>query len=127
MIDMKKNVINFNDFIGEGKKASKSKDFDLRDFFEKEDFQVYLFEQDGKQCAEVETWTNGGVDMIITLMPFNKEKFIEFVDSFDIDEEIDMHRQGKDYRNAFTITASVKDFTDYHKRLKQTAKKLSKL
>lgn len=127
MIDMKKNVINFNDFIGEGKKASKSKDFDLRDFFEKEDFQVHLFKQDGKQCAEVETWTNGGVDMIINLMPFTKEKFIEYVDEFDIDEEIDLNRQSKDYKAAFTISASVRDFTDFHKRLKNVAKKLSKL
>ena len=66
MKNMKKNVINFNDFIGEGKKASKSKDFDLRDFFEEEDFLVHPFEQDGMQCAEVETWTNGGVNQQLT-------------------------------------------------------------
>lgn len=39
----------------------------LQDFFEKEDFQVHLFEQDNEQCGEVEKWTDRGVDMIFSL------------------------------------------------------------
>lgn len=117
---MDKIVKNFNTFLNEGKKNNVK----LKDFFEQEGFNVDLFEQDNIQCAEIEIWTDGGVDMIIVLMPFTKEKFIEYVDGFDIDEEIDLHRQAKDYKEAFTISQSVKDFTNFHKRMKNIAKKL---
>ena len=96
----------------------------LQEFFEQENFNAHLFEQDGKQCAEVEKWTDGGVNMVFYLNPFTKESFIERVNDFDIDEEIDLHRQGQDYKNAFTITQSVKDFTDFHIHLKEVVSKL---
>ncbi len=96
----------------------------LQEFFEKEDFQVHLLKEGKVQCAEVEKWTDGGVDMIIFLRPFNVEKFKEWVNDFDIDEEIDLHRQGQDYKNAFKISESVKDFTDFHNHLKEVVAKL---
>ena len=99
----------------------------LQDFFEQEDFNVHLFEQDGEQYAEVEKWTDGGVDMIFSLQPFTKKSFIDRVENFDIDEEIDLHRQGQDYKNAFTITQSVEDFTNFHNDLKEVASKLEQL
>jgi len=99
----------------------------LKDFFEKQDFNVHLFKQDNQQCAEVEKWTDGGVDMIFTLMPFTAEKFIERVNDFNIDEEIDLHRQGKDYRNAFTISESLKDFKNFQKGLKKVVQHLKNL
>lgn len=97
----------------------------LQDFFENEHFSVHLFEQDDMQCAEVEKWTNGGVDMIITLIPFTIEKFIECVNVFDIDSEIDLHRQSEDYKRNFTISKSLKDFTDFHNHLKEIVAKLN--
>ena len=42
----------------------------LQAFFEENDFMVHLFEQENMQCAELESWTNKGVNMIIQLMPF---------------------------------------------------------
>ena len=96
----------------------------LKDFFEREGFGVYLFTQDKQQCAELEKWTIGGVDMIIVLMPFTAEQFIERVDNFDIDEEIDLHRQDKGYKDDFKITESVEDFTDFHNMLKAVAGRL---
>ena len=96
----------------------------LQAFFEEQDFNVHLFKQGNKQCAEIEKWTNGGVDMIIALMPFTKEEFIERVENFDIDEEIELHRQGQDYKNAFTIRESLDDFTDFHADLKDVVTKL---
>ena len=99
----------------------------LIDLFENADFNVHLFEQDNQQCAELETWTNGGVNMIITLMPFNIEEFKRYVKNFNVDEEIDLHRQDERYKNAFTIKQSVKDFEDFQKRLKKVKKDLKKI
>ena len=107
-------------------KPNKKDTAKLQKFFEEKDFVVHLFVQDKQQCAEVENWTDGGVDMIITLMPFEAEKFIEYADDFDIDEEIDCHRQDKCYKNAFTITQSVEDFTNFHDMLKEVAEELKK-
>jgi len=89
----------------------------LQAFFESKEFNVYLFEQDNEQCAELESWTVGGVDMIISLVPFTKENFIEYVNDFDIDEEIELNRQNEAYRKAFTISQSVTDFTNYFNEL----------
>lgn len=99
----------------------------LQDFFEEHGFNVHLFKQDNKQCAEVEKWTDGGVDMIFSLMPFTKEQFIERVNDFDVDEEIDLHRQDKRYKDAFTIGESLEDFTNFHNDLKSVSDKLKSL
>ena len=98
----------------------------LRDFFEENDFNVYQFEQDGQQCAELEKWTYGGVDMIITLIPFTKDEFISYVDNFDIDEEIDGYRKDEQYKAVFTIRQSLADFTEFHDMLKEVSEKLKK-
>lgn len=96
----------------------------LRLFFEENDFNVHLTKQDNVQCAEVETWTNGGVNMIMWLNPFTVEEFEGYVKDFDVDETIELHRQGKDYKDAFTISQSLKDFEQYHTRLKATLSEL---
>ena len=66
---------------------------------------------------ELETWTNEGVNMLIYLDTTSNEtitqQFRNYFDNFNIDEEIDLYRQGKDYRDMFTITESVKDFENY--------------
>jgi hypothetical protein len=98
----------------------------LKEFFEENGFIVNIHDDIG--CAEVEMWTDGGVDMIINLQPFTKEEFIEYVEEyFNVDDEIDSHRQDQRYRNDFTITQSLKDFTKYHKYIKKVANKLKKL
>lgn len=91
----------------------------LHEYLEENDRRVYLFEQDGQICAEVENWTNNGVDMIITLMPFNFDELQSYYEDFDIDEEIDLHRESKDYRNAFTIRQSVEDFEEWEQSLQE--------
>lgn len=82
----------------------------LQAFFEENDFIVHLFEQDNMLCGEIEKWRTGGVDMNISLMPFSEESFIEYVNGFDVDEEIDLHRQDERYKNDFSITKSLDDF-----------------
>ncbi len=52
-------------------------------------------------------------------MKTNYDKFIR-----DIKEEIDLHRQRQDYKNAFTITQSVEDFTNFHNHLKEIVSKI---
>lgn len=97
---------------------------ELQDFFEKEEFNVSLFKEKNIQCAEIEKWTNGGVNMNILLRPFSEEAFIEYVNDFDINEEIDLHRQDTAYRNNFTILEGVEDFAAFHNSLKDTVMRM---
>jgi len=96
----------------------------LKEFFEKEGFQVHLTRQDKRQCAEVEKWTSGGVDMIAWLNPFTVEEFKSYVNDFDVDDQVQTHYQDPKYRNAFTIRQSLDDFTEFHNHLKEVAAKL---
>jgi chlorite dismutase len=88
-----------------------------RVFEEELDFAVHLHEQDGVMGAELEDWTRGGVDMIMWIHPFTPEQFVEIAESFDVDEQIDVHRQAADYRSAFTHRQSVHDFEEWEQRL----------
>ena len=96
----------------------------LQTFFEENGFNVNLFEQDKIQCAELEKWTNGGVDMIIYLEPFTIDEFKSYVDDFNVDDEIDLHRQSQEYKNTFTIRESLVDFEDFYNDLKELTNKL---
>ena len=97
---------------------------ELETFFEENEFIVNLSQENNVQCGEIEKWTNGGVDMLIFLRPFTIEEFKNRVNNFDIDEEITLHREGKDYCNAFTIRESLEDFEEFEKDLKEIAEKL---
>jgi hypothetical protein len=99
----------------------------LKEFLEANDFSVNVFEQDGVEVAELETWTEGGVNMIPFLSPFTMAEFVSYVEDFDIDEQVDLHRQDNMYRKAFNITESVEDFTDFHNRLKEVCIKFNKM
>mgnify|MGYP003403069171 CR=1 FL=1 len=98
----------------------------LKEFFEQQGFNVHLSKQDKVQCAEVEKWTDGGVDMIIWLNPFTVEEFKGYINDFDVDEQIESHRQDPKYKNDFTISQGLKDFTDFHNHLKEVYTILSK-
>jgi hypothetical protein len=93
--------------------------------FEENDFQVHTVKEGKVLCAEIETWTTGGVNMVHYLRPFTIEEFERRVEGFDIDEVIDEYRKGEAYRNAFRITESVKDFEEYHTRLKGVLEQLN--
>lgn len=69
-----------------------------------DNFNVY--EQDN--YIELETWTNGGVDMFIDIKKDEDiiKELENYIDMFDIDEEIELYRESKDYRDAFTIRES---------------------
>lgn len=67
----------------------------------------------------METWTDGGVNMIVCLEDEKGliENFKDYVEYFDVEEEIDLHRQGESYKKAFTLRQSLDDFEDYLKWL----------
>lgn len=121
--------------IGEYKETNKQKkilDLIIKTF-EKLGYNVSVSGYDGiKNYIEIESWTNGGVDMIQTLdfrdnfydlYDINKVKkeIDEVVERFDIDEEIDLYRENKEYKRDFTIKESLKDFEDYEEKLQDLA------
>lgn len=97
--------------------------------FESFGFQVSLLSENGMNNGiEFETWTNGGVDMIHTIYFFNdyqdiydkekiKKELEEIIDNFSIDEEIEIYRQDKRYKEAFSIRESLEDFENYKEKL----------
>ena len=77
---------------------------------------------------ELESYTDGGVDMFITIEKDNSNNLLEqlklFVKNFDIDEEIDIHRQDTDYRRNFTIRESINDFENWVDYIRDCISKL---
>jgi hypothetical protein len=87
----------------------------------KNNFKIYEFDE----TLELEQWTNGGVDMIIDVTKKNIINDLEdYIENFDIDEEIDMYREIKDYKERFTIRQSLEDFEDWLEFIEDIIKKL---
>lgn len=91
----------------------------------------YEYREDDILCGyELDTYTDAGVNMIIfldfrdtDLNPKNPNDFLkvfkERIESIDIDEEIELHRQDKRYCNEFTIKQSLEDFSSWKDGLKK--------
>lgn len=100
-------------------------------FLEEHGFAVSRYEENGKVVGiNFEDWTEGGVDMIhmldgrrkdMTDEDWWKEEVVSIYENFSVDEEIDLHRQAQDYRDAFTCRQSVHDFEAWEQRLKEMA------
>lgn len=79
----------------------------------------------------LEQWTNGGVDMIIEIeMEEGKDLITElerYIDNFDIDDEIELYRENKDYRANFTIRQSVEDFEEWETYIRNCIKDLKEI
>lgn len=77
---------------------------------------------------ELESYTNGGVDMFITIdkNSYNTllEQLKEFVKNFDIDEEIEIHREDENYKRNFTIRESITDFENWVDYIRDCISKL---
>lgn len=89
-----------------------------------EHFRVHKSEE----YVELETWTTGGVNMFVTVQNESDksyfEQFEEYVSEFDVDDQIDIHREDSRYKSAFTIRQSVNDFEGYENWLKSILSKL---
>lgn len=94
------------------------------------------YKEDGELCGyEINTYTNGGVNMIIFLDfrdseydPKNPTHFLKVfedrIESIDIDEEIVLHREMKNYTDNFTLSESLEDFNDWRDSLNKLIEKL---
>lgn len=87
------------------------------------------YEENG-ECVgvEIETWTDGGVDMLHLIdgrdrdmndPDWWKDELQSIYEAFDVDVEIDIHRQDKSYRDAFTHRMSVEDFDAHEEWLRE--------
>ena len=77
---------------------------------------------------ELESWTNGGVNMFISIDKNSDNNLLEqlerFVENFDIDEEIDIHREDENYKRKFTIKESINDFENWVDYIEECISKL---
>lgn len=102
----------------------------LEDF----NFIVHLSSENGiNNEIGIESWTDLGVNMI-EYISFNEDyhdiympekvndKLQEIFNTFSIDDEIDLHRESLDYKNAFSINESLKDFENYKNILENLSK-----
>lgn len=94
----------------EAKKLLKNEK--IQEFFELFFANVDICHFSNGDGLEMETWTDGDVNMIVCLE--DEKGLIEY---FDVEEEIDLHRQGESYKKAFTLRQSLDDFEDYLKWL----------
>ena len=87
-------------------------------------FNIHEFEN----SIDLENWTDGGVDMFITIDKNSNATLLEqlesFIDNFDIDEEIDTYRQDESYKRTFTISESLVDFEKWVDYIKIAISKL---
>lgn len=77
---------------------------------------------------ELESYTDGGVDMFISIDKNSDNNLLEqlerFVENFDIDEEIDIHREDENYKRNFTIRESITDFENWVDYIEECISKL---
>lgn len=79
-------------------------------------FSLFFNVVDNEDNYELETWTEGGDNMVVTITKKNwKEDFRKYVNGFDIDERINLIQNVRNYQSALTYCQSVEDFEDYKK------------
>lgn len=92
---------------------------DNKNFLEKIKSHFHVHED--KQVVELETWTEGSVNMFVHLRKETAvsylDQFKNHIEEFSVDEEVDLHREDSHYRNHFTVTESVEDFQTYKEKL----------
>ena len=105
---------------------------------EENSIQIHEYKEDNKlKGYELEMWTNGGVNQFLFIdfrdngkNPKNNTDFLGLLEnrikSINIDEEIELHRQGNDYKQNFTIRESLEDFEDWKNKLEEILEQLKK-
>lgn len=87
------------------------------DFILNNTFNIYKNKKG--EIEGLEAWTDGGVDMYLDIEPSKpiEEQLEKYLENFDIDDEIDLYREDKNYREHFRITDSVRDFEAWQKQI----------
>ena len=108
------------------------------DKIEEAEISIYNYSENGELCGyELNTYTQGGVNQIVFLdfrntemNPENAQDFLtvynERVNSIEIDEEIELNRQMKGYKDAFSLSESVQDFEEWKEKLENIFSKPTK-
>jgi hypothetical protein len=117
---------------------------EIIEVFETSDFAVTVYEEQGKECGiEIEGWTCGGVDMV-HMLDFRckpegdyhgnvmcaysiQEEMRDIADTFDVDNEIDVHREDVSYKADFTYSEAVADFQAWKERLQMVAEAIDSI
>jgi len=97
---------------------------------------VHKYEENKKLCGyELNTYTRGGLNQIV-FVDFRdtkkdpkkskdfKELFLDRVKSIDVDDEVEVNRQNKEYRNAFTLRESLNDIEEWKNTMVTLAESL---
>lgn len=97
---------------------------------------VHKYEENDKLCGyELNTYTDGGLNQIVFIDFRNtgknpkkvadfKEIFLERVKDIDVADEVEMNRENKEYRQAFTLRESLDDIEAWKKDLVELAESL---
>ena len=79
----------------------------------KENFTIH----EDEDVIKLESWTKDRVNMIIDIYKEDYDNILhaleDYVSGFEIDKEIDIHREDKVYRMRFTRGQSLEDFENY--------------
>lgn len=89
--------------------------------------QNFDLSEDEKDIS-LEAWTVGGVNMFVYISKDSnktvQEQLENYVENFNVDEEIELYRKNKEYREAFSIRESLHDFDDWLKFVEGVIKEL---
>ncbi len=103
---------------------------------EDENISIYDYKENDKLCGyELNTYTHKGVNQVLFLdfrdtglNPKSPKDFITVfsnrIADIDTDEEIEINRQNKNYRNSFSIRESLADFEEWKGNLESLVKKI---
>lgn len=103
----------------------------LMEVIESHDYAIHPYSERGKLCGyEIETWTDGGVNMnhfidcrsdgMSARNPDDVMNELKTLNAYyDVDEMIALHRMSNEYCEAFTTRQSVEDFEAYEKRMRE--------
>lgn len=85
--------------------------------------------ESSEDFIEIETQTNGEVKKMIVLYKQPEEtmfkQFIDYVNEFDVDKEIEHYTKDERYRISFSMSSSIKDFEDFENRLEEIIQHLN--
>lgn len=106
------------------------------DKIEKAGIQISEYKEGKKLCGyELNTYTEGGLNQIV-FVDFRdtdkkpkkaadfKEMFLKHIKDINIDEEIELNRQDKSYRQTFTLRDSLDDIEAWKEKMLKLAESL---